>query len=119
MRCLGRKPPIKPVMTPNERDAACCESPRLCKGTSNLIPPDDFQAELNEGPPLRRAVQPRGIDRVEGKAFVRPFRKQLDQPAAAQKLFAADFEDLADAGTGLARANQRSLVRHQEPRLDP
>jgi hypothetical protein len=69
-----------------------------------LIPAHDFQAELNERPHFRLAVQPRGVDRVKGKAFLRPLRKQLDQPATAQKLLAADFQDLADAGAWGAAA---------------
>jgi len=35
-----------------------------------LIPAHDFQAELNERPYLRRAVQPRGLDRVEREPLV-------------------------------------------------
>jgi hypothetical protein len=77
-----------------------------------LILAHDLQPELNEYPHLCRAVQPRGIDRVKGKVFVRPFQKQLEQPALVQKLRAADFQDLADAGAGLACADQRSRVRH-------
>src|SRR3984957_5301860 len=91
-------------------------------GTSKLasaILTHDLQAELNERPHLCRAVQPRGIDRVKGKAFVRPFGEELNQLATVQKLPAADFQNLADACAGLAGADQRSRVRHHEARLHP
>jgi hypothetical protein len=62
-------------------------------------------------------MQACGKDRVERKPFLRPARKQFDQPAAAQKILTADFDDLRDAEASFTGANQRARIRSKQTTL--
>jgi hypothetical protein len=67
-------------LTLRDADAAHAQGQGIASAAIALSVPTshDLQAELNEYPDLRGAVQSRGIDRVEGKPLVRPLWKQLD-----------------------------------------